>query len=423
MMHVTPLPESTVQSTVVDVGSSFTKAGFSGEEAPRAVFHSVVGVPKHPKTRATLFRHATDIFAGDDAFKERGLLSTVSPVVKGHIQDFDALECLLFDTLYRRLSILPDSTPALLLEPPDHSREHREKLAEIMFESFNAPMLGLLNTSTATVYSTGRTTGVAVDSGAGKTMINAVIDGYALEGAMRSSYIAGDLLTDELFHCLRDRGYPLSTEQDWRIAEHVKETTCRAAIDLQEERRVLEDKGPEVSYSLPDNERIFLFEDLFMIPERLINPHCMSKRHAPNGESSELDVNQWRPRSPTMYSLTNKNCESALKGWPDTIEEVIQLSPELARDNLYENIVLGGGTSMLKDLEKRLQRELVMKNAHMKNIMGEPRLVKCVAFEERALATWLGGSIWAASPVFLQTTLKKSEYHECGPSSIHMHKF
>eukprot|EP00796_Vickermania_ingenoplastis_P008215 gene8215-5740_t len=407
-----------VQSVVIDVGSSFTKAGYAAEEAPRDVFHSWVGTPKHPNTRATLFRHPTDIVAGEDAYRDAGLLNTVQPVVKGHVVDFDALECLLFDTIYRRLHILPDNSPFLLLEPADQTRADREKLVEIMFESFNAPMLGLLNNSTATVYSTGRTTGVAVDSGAGKTMVNAVTEGYALEGAMRSSYIAGDVLTDELFHCLRRRGYPLSTQRDWRIVEHVKETICRAAIDLDEDRRILRDKGPEVSYSLPDNERIFLFEDLFMIPERLLDPHAMNRE-----SGSEVDVNQWRPKSPTQYSLTNPSCEWTLKGWADTIEEVIALSPELIRDTLYENIVLGGGTSMMRDLEKRLQREMVMKTANVKNIMGEPRLVKCVAFEERAVAAWLGASIWGASPTYLQTTLKKSDYHEKGPSSIHMHRF
>lgn len=408
-----------VQSTVIDVGSSFLKAGFSGEEAPREVFHSVVGTPKHPNTRATLFHHPTDIVGGEDAYNLVGMLSTVNPVQKGRIADFDAFECLMFDTLYRRLHILPDSSPTLLLEPPDQSRADREKVAEIMFESFNAPMVGLLNTSTATVYSTGRTTGVAVDSGAGRTIVNSVVNGYALDTALRSSFIAGDLLTDELFHCLRERGYPLSTEKDRRTVEHVKETLCRTAIDLEEERHILADKGPEVCFPLPDNERIFLFDDLFMIPERLLDPSCMSNRYG----DETLDPNRWRTNSPTMYSITNPVCKSSVMGWADTIEEVISLSPDLVRDTLYENIVLGGGTSMMKDLEKRLQREMVMRSTAMKNSYGEARMVKCVAFEERALAAWLGGSVWSASPVFLQTTLKKSDYHEEGPAAIHIHRY
>jgi hypothetical protein len=37
-----------VQALVVDNGSGMCKAGFAGDDAPRAVFPSIVGRPKHP---------------------------------------------------------------------------------------------------------------------------------------------------------------------------------------------------------------------------------------------------------------------------------------------------------------------------------------------------------------------------------------
>lgn len=409
---------------VIDVGTSVTKAGFSGEESPRCLFHTCVGTPKHQKTRATLLLHPTEIPTGEEAYQASGLMSTAKPVVKGQIEDFDALEQLLFDTFYRRLCILPDSSPVLMLEAPDKSPKASEKTAEILFENFNVPMAGFLNTSSATVYSTGRTTGVAVDSGAGKTWINVVKEGFPVAGTLRTSYIAGDVLTDELFHSLRERGYPLSTEKDWRTVENVKETICRAAMNLPAEQQAMREEGPRVSFELPDNERIFVFEELFMIPERLFDPSTMSKRHwrSVDGGEPQLDLNQWRPTSPTGMSEVNPRCKSSLKGWAETIDEVISYSPELIRDTLYENVVLGGGTSMLADLEKRLQRLLVANNATRKNVMGEPRLVKCVAFEERAVAGWLGGSIWSASPSFLYSTLSKTDYDEIGPNSVHTYR-
>ena len=36
-----------VQALVVDNGSGMCKAGFAGDDAPRAVFPSIVGRPKH----------------------------------------------------------------------------------------------------------------------------------------------------------------------------------------------------------------------------------------------------------------------------------------------------------------------------------------------------------------------------------------
>ena len=40
--------DAEVQALVVDNGSGMCKAGFAGDDAPRAVFPSIVGRPKHP---------------------------------------------------------------------------------------------------------------------------------------------------------------------------------------------------------------------------------------------------------------------------------------------------------------------------------------------------------------------------------------
>ena len=37
-----------IQSVVIDNGSGCVKAGFAGDDAPRSVFPSIVGRPKHP---------------------------------------------------------------------------------------------------------------------------------------------------------------------------------------------------------------------------------------------------------------------------------------------------------------------------------------------------------------------------------------
>lgn len=42
-----------VASLVVDNGSGMCKAGFAGDDAPRAVFPSIVGRPRHQVTAAT----------------------------------------------------------------------------------------------------------------------------------------------------------------------------------------------------------------------------------------------------------------------------------------------------------------------------------------------------------------------------------
>lgn len=45
--------ETKAATVVVDNGSGKTKAGFSGDDAPRSVFPTVVGRLRHPVTGAT----------------------------------------------------------------------------------------------------------------------------------------------------------------------------------------------------------------------------------------------------------------------------------------------------------------------------------------------------------------------------------
>lgn len=397
---------NTRRSSVLDFGSRYTKAGFTGEEAPREVFHSCVGVPRNKGLSGTILAHRSDVVGGDEAFADRGLLDLRWAVRRGHVQDVDLLEQLLFYTFYNRLEVVPDSTPCLFLEPTDQTPKGREKVAELLFERFNVPLIGLLNTSTATVYSTGRTTGVAIDSGAGKTMISAVCDGHAMAHSMRPSYIAGDVLTDELFASLQSKGYPLSTEKDWLLVQRVKETMCRASTNLSDDHRLMREMGDvsKLFYTLPDDERLFIFDSEYMVPERLFKPSLVST------------TEDLRPATPTGYATSNAACQRPLAGWAETIVEVIDSCPTNVQDSLYGNIVLGGGTTMMTDVDRRLQMEMVRRG-------GPERVAKCVAFPDRGQAAWVGGSVWGCSASYPSLCLMKADYHDSGPSAVHRYVF
>jgi len=53
------------QTVIIDNGSGMVKAGFAGEEAPRAVFPSIVGRPKHDQ--AMQGSASKSEFIGDEA--------------------------------------------------------------------------------------------------------------------------------------------------------------------------------------------------------------------------------------------------------------------------------------------------------------------------------------------------------------------
>ena len=53
------------QTVVIDNGSGVVKAGFSGEDAPRAIFPSIVGKPKNASVLIGV--ESKDEYLGDEA--------------------------------------------------------------------------------------------------------------------------------------------------------------------------------------------------------------------------------------------------------------------------------------------------------------------------------------------------------------------
>jgi centractin len=94
---------------VIDCGSGVIKAGFAGEDRPKALFHNVVGKPKHKRVMAGGALEG-DIFVGSRVDAHRGALVVSHPMDHGRVEDWEGM--------YRVLSHVYDG-PNLSLPPED----------------------------------------------------------------------------------------------------------------------------------------------------------------------------------------------------------------------------------------------------------------------------------------------------------------
>lgn len=70
--------------------------------------------------------------------------------------------------------------PVLLTEADLKPKVDREKMTKIMFETFNVPAMYLGNQAELSLYSVGRTTGIAFESGDYFTTCTTVYEGFSV---------------------------------------------------------------------------------------------------------------------------------------------------------------------------------------------------------------------------------------------------
>jgi actin-related protein len=283
-------------------------------------------------------------------------------------------------TFYTDLRVDPTEHPVVLTEAPLNPRPNREKMAEIMFESFNTPALYVAMQAVLSLYSSGRTTGCVCDIGDGVAHIVPIYEGFALSHAIGRIDLAGRDITNYLQRLLRQRGYPFSTSAEREIVRDIKEKLCYVALDPEKEIMLSKKiAGMNKVYMLPDGETIEVSVERFLAPECFFNPSVIGK------EADPLD---------------------------DAIVKSITACDVDLRRDLYGNIVLSGGSTMYPGLKERLTKEI------KEQIPGNVE-VKIIAPPERMYSVWIGGSILSSLKTFQRMWVTRREYKQMGPQVIH----
>jgi actin-related protein len=367
-------------TVIIDNGSGMVKAGFAGEDAPRAVFPSIVGRPKH--TQSMQGNVQKDEYIGDEAMQKRGILNLNYPIAAGIVESWEDMEKVWHHTFYNELRVQPDEcTGVLLTEAPRNPKNNREKMTELMFETFQVKNMYVALQAVMSLYAAGRTTGLVTDAGDGVSHTIPVFEGYSISHAVEKMEIAGRVLTNWMQKLLLGTGESFTSSAELEIVKDIKEKLAFVAQNYDEEFAACNSSSAEdKQYTLPDKRVITVPGYVRMqCPELLFKPEL-------NGMSCK-----------SLHHLA----------WAS-----VQGSDIDVRKDLMKNIILSGGTTMYEGIADRLKNELTA-------LAPAGAEIRVVASSDRKYAVWKGASTLASLSTFASSWVTLEDYQEHGAAVIH----
>ena len=208
-----------------------------------------------------------------------------------------------------------------------------------------------------------------------------IYEGYAIPHAIQRIVLAGRDITEYFRQLLKDKGYNFTTAAELEIVRDIKENLCYVVqknFDA-EMKKSQDNPNNDKTYELPDGRSIVVGNERFRCPEILFQPS-----HA----GFELE------------GIHKYAYDSVMKCDVDV------------RKDLFQNIILSGGTTLFEGMGERMWHEL-------KDLAPQNNKLKVMAPPERKYSVWLGGSILAALSTFQTMWINKQEYDESGPGIFH----
>uniref|UniRef100_A0A673KFA5 Actin-like protein 6A n=1 Tax=Sinocyclocheilus rhinocerous TaxID=307959 RepID=A0A673KFA5_9TELE len=397
-----------VGALVFDMGSYSVRAGYAGEDCPKADFPTVIGLTLDREDGSTLMetdgekgkQSTTTYYIDTNQLRvPRESMEVMSPLKNGMIEDWDSFQAILDNTYKMHFKSEPSLHPVLMSEASWNTRAKREKLTELMFEHYNIPAFFLCKSAVLSAFANGRSTGLVLDSGSTHTTAIPVHDGYVLQQGIVKSPLAGDFMSMQCRELFQELGveivppYVIASKDSvregapaiWKKKEKLPQVTrswhnymCNVSDQNQDIIEEVAAQMPTVHYELPNGYNCDFGAERLKIPEGLLDPS--------NAKILKL------------CCTSTCTCPMSL----------------LPIQGLYGSVVVTGGNTLIQGFTDRLNRELSQKTPPSMRL----KLIANNTTVERRFSAWIGGSILASLGTFQQMWISKQEYEEGGKQCV-----
>jgi actin-related protein len=379
------------ESIIIDNGTNTIKAGFSDDDMPRVVIPTVLGRPfsntgqvvkENEDEEEEAMNEQIDIFVGEEALNRGGTLQLLRPITKGEIKDFKTIELIWKHIFYNELLAETKSHSVIMTEAPFTSSDNKKLMAEVLFDKLGVESLYIINTSNLALYANGKTTGTVVDIGYQTTSFVPIYEGFVLHHAVTKFDTGGKDLTDFFCHIIgqRNDNDKCVNEGQKSMINELKEKICEVAEDYDSQVKKCIDSKIVETHTLPDGSKVKITHEKYQCPELLFQPQFYQRDH---------------------FGLHEQTFKS-IKKCDEDIEK-----------DLFQNVILCGGSSLFLKIRKKFEKEL-------QSLAPTGKTVKVIAPPERKFSSWLGGAILSSMNNFKNAMfVNKKEWMESGANIIY----
>ncbi|KAM5165141.1 actin-like protein 6A [Mantella aurantiaca] len=397
---------------VFDIGTFSIRAGYAGEDIPMVDIPTTIGAVldrEHDGTPTYFINTKSDELPLEN-------MEALSPIKDGLIDDWDGFQAIL-DYSFKTLNAKPRLHPVLMSEAVWNTREKREKLTELMFEHYHIPAFYLSKSAVLSTFSSGRNTGLILDSGSQCTAAIPIHDGNIIHKGIVKSPLAGDFITmqcRELFQEMNvdlippymiaskeavQEGAPASWNRkenlpkvtdSWhnnicnRVVQDFKSTVLQISNTKYHENVAA--KIPPVAYEFPNGYNCKFGIERLRIPEVLFNP-----------------------------SLSKVSPDNTMLGITDLVSKSIEMCDADLQPKMSASVVLVGGNTLLQGFPERLTKELFQRTPQKTRLK---LFTHSLVPQRRRLSPWIGGSTVASLGSFKQIWISKQDYEEGGKQCV-----